>query len=294
MSSSHLIVVSVQDYLRLLNSQVGTGFSFTESIMGFSTNESEVATNLYSALIQFFTVYSDYQKNDFYLTGEVGGWAEVSSIMWVVNGTATFPPIPTLPHPHSHTPTPTHHHTHTPTHPHTHTPPHPHTHTHTTPHTYVLILQMRLYIHIMHNTHSMYSWHTTHIVHHTYIHTHTILNAYSYIICIHVLIYAHTHAHSCIQHELTTLTCTPLQSYAGKYVPAIGYKIHMENMQQPKIYINLRGIAIGDGLCDPVNVSLPLNRSSSNSPYAIFFEVALKIQKQCFFSAERWFILILD
>ena len=76
-----MIVVSVQDYLRLLNSQVGTGFSFTESIMGFSTNESEVATNLYSALIQFFTVYSDYQKNDFYLTGEVGGWAEVSSIM---------------------------------------------------------------------------------------------------------------------------------------------------------------------------------------------------------------------
>ena len=53
---------------------MGTGFSFTDSIMGLSTDESEVATNLYSALIQFFTVFSDYQKNDFYVTGEVGGW----------------------------------------------------------------------------------------------------------------------------------------------------------------------------------------------------------------------------
>ena len=53
---------------------MGTGFSFTDSIMGLSTDESEVATNLYSTLIQFFTVFSDYQKNDFYVTGEVGGW----------------------------------------------------------------------------------------------------------------------------------------------------------------------------------------------------------------------------
>ena len=45
-----------------------------------------------------------------------------------------------------------------------------------------------------------------------------------------------------------------LQSYAGKYVPAIGYKIHTENMKNPAIKINLKGLAIGDGLCDPENV----------------------------------------
>ena len=45
-----------------------------------------------------------------------------------------------------------------------------------------------------------------------------------------------------------------LQSYAGKYVPAIGYKIHMENSNNPSIFINLKGLAIGDGLCDPENV----------------------------------------
>ena len=47
-----------------------------------------------------------------------------------------------------------------------------------------------------------------------------------------------------------------LQSYAGKYVPAIAYKIHQENQGTPKVKINLRGVAIGDGLVDPVNVSM--------------------------------------
>ena len=47
-----------------------------------------------------------------------------------------------------------------------------------------------------------------------------------------------------------------LQSYAGKYVPAISYKIDMMNKQSPKLRINLVGLAIGDGLVDPVNVSV--------------------------------------
>ncbi|CAG2122037.1 unnamed protein product, partial [Medioppia subpectinata] len=38
------------------------------------------------------------------------------------------------------------------------------------------------------------------------------------------------------------------ESYAGKYVPAIAYKIHSEGNASN---IQLKGIAIGDGLCDP-------------------------------------------
>ncbi|XP_071942895.1 probable serine carboxypeptidase CPVL [Antedon mediterranea] len=40
------------------------------------------------------------------------------------------------------------------------------------------------------------------------------------------------------------------ESYAGKYIPALGFRIHQEN---PKAFtkINLKGMAIGDGLCDP-------------------------------------------
>ncbi|XP_052246934.1 probable serine carboxypeptidase CPVL isoform X2 [Dreissena polymorpha] len=47
------------------------------------------------------------------------------------------------------------------------------------------------------------------------------------------------------------------ESYAGKYVPAISYKIHMENHSPfVKQWINLQGLAIGDGLCDPETMML--------------------------------------
>ncbi|XP_035689782.1 probable serine carboxypeptidase CPVL [Branchiostoma floridae] len=94
-----------------IDNPVGTGFSFTKSDAGFSTNQEEVADNLYNALLQFYQIYPDFQKRDFYVTGE---------------------------------------------------------------------------------------------------------------------------------------------SYAGKYVPALSYKIHMEN-PTAKFKINFKGMAIGDGLCDPIN-----------------------------------------
>ncbi|XP_034951298.1 venom serine carboxypeptidase [Chelonus insularis] len=42
------------------------------------------------------------------------------------------------------------------------------------------------------------------------------------------------------------------ESYAGKYVPAISYTIHQNN-PKGKIKINLKGLAMGNGLTDPVN-----------------------------------------
>lgn len=92
-----------------VDNPVGTGFSFTGADAGYAKNEVDVANDLYSFLQQFFQIYYQFQKNDFYATGE---------------------------------------------------------------------------------------------------------------------------------------------SYAGKYVPAISYKIHMEN-PTAKLKINFRGMAIGDGLCDP-------------------------------------------
>ena len=46
-----------------------------------------------------------------------------------------------------------------------------------------------------------------------------------------------------------------LQSYAGKYVPALGYKIHKEN-PSASLKINLVGLALGDPLIDPEHVRL--------------------------------------
>lgn len=42
------------------------------------------------------------------------------------------------------------------------------------------------------------------------------------------------------------------ESYAGKYVPAISYTILKKN-PEAKVKINLQGLAIGNGLCDPVH-----------------------------------------
>lgn len=46
--------------------------------------------------------------------------------------------------------------------------------------------------------------------------------------------------------------------YAGKYVPALAHKIHVENMAGRQPAMPLKGISIGDGICDPLNkVGLP-------------------------------------
>ncbi|KAE8573817.1 venom serine carboxypeptidase [Halyomorpha halys] len=43
------------------------------------------------------------------------------------------------------------------------------------------------------------------------------------------------------------------ESYAGKYIPAIGYTIHNNNKIN-SLKINLKGLAIGDGFTDPENM----------------------------------------
>lgn len=43
------------------------------------------------------------------------------------------------------------------------------------------------------------------------------------------------------------------ESYAGKYVPALAYEIHLQNKIAAK-KINLKGIAIGNGFCDPIHM----------------------------------------
>lgn len=40
------------------------------------------------------------------------------------------------------------------------------------------------------------------------------------------------------------------ESYGGKYVPAVSHAIHRQN-DNAKVKINLKGLAIGNGLCDP-------------------------------------------
>uniref|UniRef100_A0A8D0B6T3 Probable serine carboxypeptidase CPVL n=2 Tax=Salvator merianae TaxID=96440 RepID=A0A8D0B6T3_SALMN len=53
-----------------IDNPVGTGFSFTDDAAGYAVNQNDVGRDLYSALIQFFQLFPEYQKNDFYATGE--------------------------------------------------------------------------------------------------------------------------------------------------------------------------------------------------------------------------------
>ena len=47
-----------------------SGFSFTENDSGYARNQTDIARDLYSAIIQFFLLFPEYNSNDFYLTGE--------------------------------------------------------------------------------------------------------------------------------------------------------------------------------------------------------------------------------
>ncbi|KAF5282412.1 hypothetical protein FQR65_LT14306 [Abscondita terminalis] len=52
-----------------IDNPVGTGFSFTDDD-GYTRNQTIVAEHLYSALLQFFQLFPELQRNDFYATGE--------------------------------------------------------------------------------------------------------------------------------------------------------------------------------------------------------------------------------
>uniref|UniRef100_A0A8C1W132 Probable serine carboxypeptidase CPVL n=1 Tax=Cyprinus carpio TaxID=7962 RepID=A0A8C1W132_CYPCA len=53
-----------------IDNPVGTGWSFTEDDRGFAQNQDDVGRDLYNALTQFFQIFSEFQPNPFYATGE--------------------------------------------------------------------------------------------------------------------------------------------------------------------------------------------------------------------------------
>ncbi|KAH7952133.1 hypothetical protein HPB52_019186 [Rhipicephalus sanguineus] len=53
-----------------VDNPVGTGFSFTQSNEGYATDQDDVSRDMVEMLQQFFTLFSEYSSNDFYLSGE--------------------------------------------------------------------------------------------------------------------------------------------------------------------------------------------------------------------------------
>uniref|UniRef100_A0A0K8SZ92 Carboxypeptidase n=1 Tax=Lygus hesperus TaxID=30085 RepID=A0A0K8SZ92_LYGHE len=57
-------------HMLYIDNPVGTGFSFTRSSNGYSRNETHVGHNLYLALIQFFKLFPNLQRNPLIIAGE--------------------------------------------------------------------------------------------------------------------------------------------------------------------------------------------------------------------------------
>lgn len=86
------------------------------------------------------------------------------------------------------------------------------------------------------------------------------------------------------------------ESYAGKYVPAIAHKIHLDNQVKRNMdggidVINLKGIAIGDGLCDPETMTnygdFLFGIGLIDEEDRHYFKMAEKIQLK-YIKAKQW------
>ncbi|XP_058126438.1 venom serine carboxypeptidase [Anopheles ziemanni] len=72
-------------HLIYIDNPVGTGFSFTDKDEGYSTNETQVGANLYTALEQFFTLFPDLRSNPFFVTGESYGGKYVPAVAHTIH-----------------------------------------------------------------------------------------------------------------------------------------------------------------------------------------------------------------
>lgn len=76
-----------------IDNPVGTGFSFTRDERGYARNQSDVGRDLYAAMVQFFTLFPELQRNDFFVTGESYAGKYVPALTYAIhkhNPTATL------------------------------------------------------------------------------------------------------------------------------------------------------------------------------------------------------------
>ncbi|KAH3759102.1 peptidase S10 family protein [Pelomyxa schiedti] len=57
-------------HMLFVDQPVGTGYSYTDDPAGYSSSEQDIAHNLYTFLVNFFTKFPQYAKNELYIFGE--------------------------------------------------------------------------------------------------------------------------------------------------------------------------------------------------------------------------------
>lgn len=73
------------NHLLFIDNPVGTGFSFTDNNEGYARSQEDVARDLYSALSQFFEIFTDFASNPFFVTGESYAGKYVPSITYKIH-----------------------------------------------------------------------------------------------------------------------------------------------------------------------------------------------------------------
>lgn len=68
-----------------IDNPVGTGYSFTDNDAGYAKDEVAVGKDLYEALIQFFKLFPNLQKNDFYVAGESYAGKYVPAVAYTIH-----------------------------------------------------------------------------------------------------------------------------------------------------------------------------------------------------------------
>lgn len=68
-----------------IDNPVGTGFSFTEDQRGFAKDQLAVGNDLYTALVQFFLLFPELRKNEFFVTGESYAGKYVPAVSYAIH-----------------------------------------------------------------------------------------------------------------------------------------------------------------------------------------------------------------
>ncbi|KAJ8687304.1 hypothetical protein QAD02_023098 [Eretmocerus hayati] len=84
---------NINHNLLYIDNPVGTGFSFTENPKGYVTNEVQVGRDLHTALVQFFDLFPNLRKNDFFVTGESYGGKYVPAVSHAIKDYNIHAPV---------------------------------------------------------------------------------------------------------------------------------------------------------------------------------------------------------
>ncbi|XP_063389059.1 venom serine carboxypeptidase-like [Cydia fagiglandana] len=68
-----------------IDNPVGASFSFTKHKDGYCRNETQIAEHLYSSLTQFFQLFPELQRNEFFIAGESYGGKYVPALGYAIH-----------------------------------------------------------------------------------------------------------------------------------------------------------------------------------------------------------------